>query len=431
MALLDYIFGDAYRTPGYNPNVPTMSANVTGMQNTQQNQDSGTFLPNLFMTPNLAEAGLLGTGQQATNLQNALQSQATKAGLLSAGVSFLTQPRNLQAGSALPYLGRAYQQGMQSAGDIYGTGLRQYATQQAFGQKQAGYKQIDTGDKILLVDQSTGETIREIPKMAKADEVKLPRELVNLQTKKMLSEQNALPEGETFTEQDEARLTSLESVVKLTSPKGTEPSTMQAPPGFFWKLNPDGTRYINPETGQPVAVPIEGTEVAVKRAEAKEKKEVGEAGKATIAGTVIVDAQRALDTIENNPDYTTGAPGAGLQFVPGTDAYALSQMVDSVKANVGIDKLLDIKASGAGLGQVPQSQLDMLASVLGGLNVGQPTEVLKYNLNRVKTIYSDIVKSAGGQEALDKALTEAESTPEATTLKQGNIPAGVKVRKTK
>lgn len=415
MGILDYLFGDTYRTPGINPDatLPTSPANITGMENTRKTTRSG--LPNIFMTPNLAEAGLLGTGPEAANLQNALQSQATKAGLLSAGISFLTQPRNLGAGSALPYLGRAYQQGMASAGDIYGTGLNQLARQQLLASK-------GDEDKLYTIDGALvnrkGDVIYQ--GKGKQEEIKLPRELVNLQTKKMLSEQNALPEGETFTAQDEARLTSLESVVKLTSPKGTEPSTMQAPPGFFWKLNPDGTRYINPETGQPVAVPIEGTEVAVKRAEAKEKKEVGEAGKATIAGTVIVDAQRALDTIKNNTEYTTGAYGKALQFVPGTDAYALSQMVDSVKANVGIDKLLDIKASGAGLGQVPQSQLDMLASVLGGLDVGQPADVLQYNLNRVKNIYSDIVKSAGGQAALDKALEESKVTPEAQKVTESS-----------
>ena len=163
MGILDTLFGNTYRTPGFNPDVPTMSANVTGMQNTQQGQDSGTFLPNIFMTPNLKEAGLLGTGDEATKLQNALQSQATKAGLLSAGVSFLTQPRNLQAGSALPYLGRAYQQGMQSAGDVYGTGLRQFATQQAFGQKEK-LQQIDAGNKVLLIDPRTGETVKEYAK---------------------------------------------------------------------------------------------------------------------------------------------------------------------------------------------------------------------------------------------------------------------------
>ena len=407
MGILDYLFGNTYQTPGFNPDVPTSPANVTGGENVGKNTRGG--LPNIFMTPNLAEAGLLGTDKtQALALQDALQSQATRAGLLSAGVTFLTQPRNLRAGSALPYLGRAYQQGMASSGDIYGTGLTQLARQQLLAQKS-------DEDKLYTIDGALvnrkGDVIYQGKE--KADEVKLPRELVNLQTKKMLFDQNALPEGETFTAQDEARLKSLESVVKLTSPKGTEPSTMQPPSGFFWKQNPDGTRYINPETGQPVAVPIEGTAEAVKRTEAKEKKEVGEAGKATIAGTVIVDAQRALDTIQNNPNYTTGVYGKALQFAPGTDAYALSQMVNSVKANVGIDKLLDIKASGAGLGQVPQSQLDMLASVLGGLDVGQPADVLQYNLNRVKNIYSDIVKSAGGQIALDKALEESKVTPEA------------------
>lgn len=162
MALLDYLFGNTYQTPGFNPNAPTMSANVTGMENV--GKATGGGLPNIFMTPNLAEAGLLGTdATQAKALQDALQSQATKAGLLSAGVSFLTQPRTLGAGSALPYLGRAYQQGMQSAGDIYGTGLTQLTRQQALGQKQK-YQTIDVGDKIILADPTTGETIRELPK---------------------------------------------------------------------------------------------------------------------------------------------------------------------------------------------------------------------------------------------------------------------------
>lgn len=153
MGILDTIFGTSYQTPGINPDASTPLPTPLGRK-----------LPNVFMTPNLAEAGLLGADDaQALAVQNALQQQATKAGLLSAGVSFLTQPRNLQAGSALPYLGRAYQQGMASAGDIYGTGLTQLARQQAFGQKKQ-YQTIDVGDKVILADQITGETIREIPK---------------------------------------------------------------------------------------------------------------------------------------------------------------------------------------------------------------------------------------------------------------------------
>jgi len=150
MGILDTIFGTSYQTPGINPNASTPLPTPLGKGG----------LPNVFMTPNLAEAGLLGADEaQALALQNALQQQATKAGLLSAGVSFLTQPRNLQAGSALPYLGRAYQQGMASAGDIYGTGLNQLARQQLLAQK-SGEDKLYTIDGALVDRQGN---VAELP----------------------------------------------------------------------------------------------------------------------------------------------------------------------------------------------------------------------------------------------------------------------------
>ena len=91
-------------------------------------------------------------------------------------------------------------------------------------------------------------------------------------------------------------------------------------------------------------------------------------------------------------------------------------MVKSIQANIGIDKLLDIKASGAGLGQVPQSQLEMLASVLGQLNTAQDKETVRYNVERVLTLYSDIVRQAGGEEALANAITQSLQTPERKKL---------------
>ena len=150
MGILDTIFGTSYQTPGINPDASTPLPTPLGRN-----------LPNVFMTPNLAEAGLLGADEaQALALQNALQQQATKAGLLSAGVSFLTQPRNLQAGSALPYLGRAYQQGMASAGDIYGTGLNQLARQQLLAQK-SGEDKLYTIDGALVDRQ--GNVVYQAP----------------------------------------------------------------------------------------------------------------------------------------------------------------------------------------------------------------------------------------------------------------------------
>jgi len=173
-------------------------------------------LPNIFLTPNLAEAGLLGEGDKGTDLQNALQQQATKAGLLSAGVSFLTQPRNLQAGSALPYLGRAYQQGMASAGDIYGTGLNQLARQQLLAQRGDRTSTIDRGDFIDIINEK-GETIRSIPKGVAPT---TPKELsLNDQMDKIIfditqKEQQGIP----LTTEDRASLKAAQTVKLAGSP---------------------------------------------------------------------------------------------------------------------------------------------------------------------------------------------------------------------
>ena len=91
-------------------------------------------------------------------------------------------------------------------------------------------------------------------------------------------------------------------------------------------------------------------------------------------------------------------------------------MVKSIQANIGIDKLLDIKRSGAGLGQVPQSQLEMLASVLGQLNTAQDKETVRYNVDRVLYLYSMIVEQAGGIKALEKSIEQSLNTPERKKL---------------
>jgi len=111
---------------------------------------------------------------------------------------------------------------------------------------------------------------------------------------------------------------------------------------------------------------------------------------AVTAGTVVEDIDRALKVLS---PFSSGLSGLSA-VIPGSDANELKGHIDSVKSNIGIDKLLKIKESGAGLGQVPQSQLDMLASTLGNLDITQKTHVLKENLQRAKKIYSDIIKKA-------------------------------------
>jgi len=121
MALLD-IFNTA---GGYDPN--------------QETNTTGTNLPNLFMTPDLYSAGLLSD----QNVQNQLQQQATKTGGILSLVDLATRPRNLGAGSALPYIGEAYKTGFGGAQNVYGAGLNQLLRKTAFGQKDSPFAKID------------------------------------------------------------------------------------------------------------------------------------------------------------------------------------------------------------------------------------------------------------------------------------------------
>ena len=84
------------------------------------NEYGGLFdsLPNIFMTPDFAQTGILTTDQQKE-----LRNQATKAGLLGTALTYLATPKTENYGSALPYLAKAGLGGMGAAQDVYGSGL--------------------------------------------------------------------------------------------------------------------------------------------------------------------------------------------------------------------------------------------------------------------------------------------------------------------
>jgi hypothetical protein len=159
--------------------------------------------------------------------------------------------------------------------------------------------------------------------------------------------------------------------------------------------------------------PIAGGPAALQAQQEAEKKEEGQAVTRTAAQTVFEDTTRALAVLERSPTTATGFGAAALRSVPGTDARELQGHIDSIKGNIGIDQLLKIKASGAGLGQVPQSQLDMLASMLGNLDVTQNQRVLRENLVRVREIYEDIVRKSGGdpRQMMEERQQRQQTTP--------------------
>jgi hypothetical protein len=63
------------------------------------------------------------TGILTTDQQDKLKNQSILQGLLGAGATYLATPKNLNVGSALPYLGKAFLGGMQSSQNVYDQAL--------------------------------------------------------------------------------------------------------------------------------------------------------------------------------------------------------------------------------------------------------------------------------------------------------------------
>lgn len=137
------------------------------------------------------------------------------------------------------------------------------------------------------------------------------------------------------------------------------------------------------------------------RAELKENTQRRTFNETTVAAaeTVTRDISSVLDITQTAAGFggsstTEALTRATAAQIPGTEPFEVQQLIDSIKSNVGIDSLLRIKMSGAGLGQVPQSQLETLQSLLGNLNITRAPDLFLRDLRDINTRYQDVISKS-------------------------------------
>lgn len=124
------------------------------------------------------------------------------------------------------------------------------------------------------------------------------------------------------------------------------------------------------------------------------------ANMARAAFTVVRDGKIALDLMDESNIFSKSGTFSAAQRIaaskiPGTDTYEIGKLIQSVKDNIGIDALLNIKREGSGLGAVPQQQLETLQGLLGRLEVSRDPSLLKREIEDVLRMYQDVVKKSG------------------------------------
>lgn len=105
----------------------------------------------------------------------------------------------------------------------------------------------------------------------------------------------------------------------------------------------------------------------------------------TQAGLVTSTVDKALSNISA---WSTGLPGMLLQFTP-SQALELRNNLDTIKANIGFDKLQNMRANsptGGALGAVSDTENKLLQAVNGALDPRLQSQ-LKDNLTQIKALY--------------------------------------------
>ncbi|WP_291728782.1 hypothetical protein [Leisingera sp. F5] len=190
---------------------------------------------------------------------------------------------------------------------------------------------------------------------------------------------------------------------------------------YGYVLDPaTGGARIDPETGLPTAAPIPGSpaELEIQAQAAAAAERGGQANRS--ANIVLEDIDRALGQSEGWG--TTGAVGGVLSGLGGTGAHDLQNTLRTVQANIGFDRLQQMREAsptGGALGAVSERELTELQAVLGSVQRSQSKEQLQRNLQRLRVVYDGIKQKA---EAYPNA---AEFGFEPAAPQGGVIPPGI------
>ena len=196
---------------------------------------------------------------------------------------------------------------------------------------------------------------------------------------------------------------------QMAKPQGTTvnvgPQGVQypdAPKGMVWARNEDGTVALqqDPNTGfsSPIAVPIAGGPVEQERQQAEEAQQLAQETRERQSNLIMDEIGRARDIVQKSPRTTTGMLGGFLSNIRETDAGALAGMIQTIRANIGFDRLQqmrDASPTGGALGQVSERELTYLQSTLGDLEQSQDDQQFLYNLDRVENAINDVVHGSG------------------------------------
>ena len=183
---------------------------------------------------------------------------------------------------------------------------------------------------------------------------------------------------------------------------GGGPNLPKPPSGFSYMYNPDNTPILD-ESGVPKLAPITGgPEDPAVKAKADEKydkvarQNANRTRKAMMSQLGVIDElleKEGKGVLSVSPTTSvSGASGALYSKIPGTPAYDFASSLDTIKANIGFDRLQRMREAsktGAAVGQLSNRELGLLTETLAPTRQGMSPGRLREALAVIKKIYGD------------------------------------------
>lgn len=134
---------------------------------------------------------------------------------------------------------------------------------------------------------------------------------------------------------------------------------------------------------------------------------------------------------------TAGPIGQALRNVGGTDAADMEANIDTIKANIGFDRLQmmrDASKTGGALGGIAVQELNLLQSTIASLNTKQGPKQLRRNLEKVEAQYTkaaNAYRAAMGLPPLEDASSQQQAAPQPQGIDEAgynSLPSGTQYR---
>lgn len=168
------------------------------------------------------------------------------------------------------------------------------------------------------------------------------------------------------------------------------------PKDMAWKRDAEGNIQVDAE-GRPMAVPIAGGPIDIEAAAAADK-DANKQGQKAVSGSVVSTYTKdILDIMDDSRDnWLLPGPtgwGAMAKWLPETDARTINTALESIKPNLGFEKLQQIRdnsPTGGALGPVSDFENRLLQSTFGGLDQFGSQDAFVRNLMRVDALFNAI-----------------------------------------